>query len=63
MDLPLFNALKPYIFTSHMLGWKGFFDNPIIYQSVFRSASILLLHILIFTSAAVLIFNRKDILS
>jgi len=63
MDLPLFNAVKPFIFTSHMLGWKGFFDNPISYQSVFRSASILVFHILVFTSAAVVIFNRKDILS
>jgi ABC-2 type transport system permease protein len=63
MDLPLFDALRPYIFTSHMLGWKGFFDNPIIYPSVIRSASILLLHIFIFTAAAVIIFNKKDILS
>lgn len=63
MDLPLFNTLRPYIFTSHMLGWKGFFDQPIIYHSVLRSASILVLHIVGFTTAAVIIFNRKDILS
>lgn len=63
MDLPLFNTIKPYIFTSHMLGWKGFFDNPIRYSSVIKSASILLAHIFLFTSAAVIIFKRKDILS
>jgi ABC-2 type transport system permease protein len=63
MDLPLFNTVKPFIFTSHMLGWKGFFDNPIRYSSVFKSAAILLAHIVLFTSAAVIIFNRKDILS
>jgi ABC-2 type transport system permease protein len=63
MELPLFNVLKPYIFTSHMLGWKGFFDEPVQYNSVFRSAMILLLHIFIFVGAAVVVFKRKDVLS
>lgn len=63
MDLPLFNAIRPYIFTSHMLGWKGFLDDPINYNSVMKSAGILLLHIVIFVSAAILIFKRKDVLS
>lgn len=63
MDLPIFNAIKPYIFTSHMLGWKGFFDEPVYYPGVFRSAGILLAHIVIFVGAAVIIFRKKDILS
>lgn len=63
MDLPLFNAIKPYLFTSHMLGWKGFFDDPIHYGSVFRSGIILLLHIFIFTGVALFIFRKKDVLS
>jgi ABC-2 type transport system permease protein len=63
MDLPLFNSIRPYIFTSHMLGWKGFFDDPVYYPGVFRSAGILVLHIVIFVSAAVVVFKRKDVLS
>lgn len=63
MDLPLFNAIKPYLFTSHMLGWKGFFDNPVNYSSIFKSAGVLLLHIVAFAGGAILIFRRKDILS
>ncbi|RYZ28782.1 MAG: hypothetical protein EOO10_08395 [Chitinophagaceae bacterium] len=63
MDLPLFNSMKPFLFTSHMLGWKGFFDDPVYYPGVLKSAGILLLHILVFVSAAVLIFRRKDVLS
>ena len=63
MDLPLFNTFKPYLFTSHMLGWKGFFDNPVNYSAITRSAGILLLHIVMLLSAAVYYFNRKDILS
>lgn len=63
MDLPLFNSIKPYLFTSHMLGWKGFFDDPIYFKSVGRSTGILLFHILVFVAFAVGIFNRKDVLS
>jgi ABC-2 type transport system permease protein len=63
MDLPLFNTLKPFLFTSHMLGWKGFFDDPVNYGSVLKSAGILLLHIVGFVTAAIVIFKRKDILS
>jgi ABC-2 type transport system permease protein len=63
MDLPLFNTLKPFLFTSHMLGWKGFFDDPVNYPSVMKSAGILLLHIVLFVSASIIIFKRKDILS
>ena len=63
MDLPLFNTLKPFLFTSHMLGWKGFFDDPVNYPSVLRSAAILLLHIVVFVTASIMIFKRKEILS
>lgn len=75
LDLPVFNALKPYLFTSHMLGWKGFFDlqiNELNEQvvgsiedlsGVMRSALVLVFHILGFLWASVLIFRKKDILS
>ena len=63
MDLPLFTLLKPYLFTSHMLGWKGFFYEPVPYNTIFKSSAILLGHIVLFTGAAVIIFKRKDILS
>ena len=63
MDLPLFTAMKPYIFTSHMLGWKGFLDDPINYSSVMKSAGILILHIVCFVTAAIIIFKKKDVLS
>jgi ABC-2 type transport system permease protein len=63
MDLPLFNSIRPFIFTSHMLGWKGFFDDPVNYSSIARSAIILIIHIVFFVGASVLVFNRKDILS
>lgn len=63
MDLPLFETMKPFIFTSHMLGWKGFLDDPINYNSIIKSAGILVLHIIAFVSAAIIVFKKKDVLS
>lgn len=75
LNLPLFNSVKPFLFTSHMLGWKGFFDVRVNSQNeqivgsienlpaVLRSAGILAVHIVIFVGASIFIFKRKDILS
>jgi ABC-2 type transport system permease protein len=58
-----------------MLGWKGFFDiqattgNSAVPGSIqnlpgiLRSACILVLHIFLFVTAAIVIFKKKDILS
>lgn len=63
MDVPLFNAIKPYLFTNHMLNWKGFFDRPVDTREVLKSVLFLLGHIVFFVSLATYIFKRKDILS
>jgi ABC-2 type transport system permease protein len=75
LNLPIFNSVKPYLFTSHMLAWKGFFDvkvngenvqiigsleNP---AAIMLSAGILCLHIIGFWLASILVFRKKDILS
>ncbi|MEY3676735.1 MAG: hypothetical protein RJB67_1225, partial [Bacteroidota bacterium] len=26
LNIPIFNIIKPYLFTTHMIGWKEFFD-------------------------------------
>lgn len=75
LDIPLFNSLKPYIFTNHMLRWKDFFDmrvnsnNEGIIGSVqnlkgiINSALFLVVHALFFVSLAIISFRKKDILS
>ena len=63
MDIPFFNVLKPYLFTNHMLNWKGFFENPVDKSEVLKSAVVLLFHIVLFLSAAIFVFRKKDILS
>ena len=63
MDIPFFNVLKPFLFTNHMLNWKGFFERPVDYGEVLKSAFILVAHIVIFVSLTFYIFQKKDILS
>jgi len=63
LDIPLFNAIKPGLLTSHMLGWKGFFSDPVPYAAIGRSAGVLLAYIVGLLTATIIIFNRKDIKS
>jgi len=63
MDIPFFNVLKPYLFTNHMLNWKGFFEQPVDGREVAKSALILVGHIVLFLSIAIFVFRKKDILT
>ncbi|GAA4317932.1 ABC transporter permease [Flaviaesturariibacter amylovorans] len=63
MDIPMFNALKPWLFTNHMLNWKGFFERPPDGAEIARSAALLAAHIVVFVGATLLIARKKDILS
>jgi ABC-2 type transport system permease protein len=74
-SIPIFNAIKPFLFTTHMIGWKEFFDikvndaneaivgsiqNP---KAILNSALVLVLHIIGFVTASIVVFKRKDVLS
>jgi ABC-2 type transport system permease protein len=76
MQIPLYDrTIKPFLFTSHMLAWKGFFYSKVSaggsaipgtienLRAIGKSATILLLYIVGFVSTAIVVFNRKDILS
>lgn len=63
MNIPFFNALKPFLFTNHMLNWKGFFERPVDAAEVLKSAVVLVIHIFLFVSVAIFIFRKKDILT
>jgi ABC-2 type transport system permease protein len=63
MDIPIFNAMKPFLFTNHMLNWKGFFDRPVDRAEVLKSSMVLVGHIVFFVSLAIYVFRKKDILS
>lgn len=75
MQIPFYDeTIKPYLFTTHMLGWKGFFyvrgvegvtekgsiENL---SSIIKSAGILIGYTAVFLGIAFWYFKRKNILS
>lgn len=63
LEIPMFNVVKPYLFTTHMIAWKGFFDVPVPYEAIQHSILVLLVYIVLFLSATIIVFNKKDIKS
>jgi ABC-2 type transport system permease protein len=63
IDVTFLNNLEPYMFTTYMNDWQGFFKDTIDYGTIFKSAGVLALNIVVFYSIALYIFNKKDILS
>jgi len=76
INVPIIDrSLKPFLFTSYLVGWKGFFYIGTTQQGVpikgsvenwpaiRNSLLILIAHIFILVTAAVVVFNKKDILS
>ena len=75
-NIPLYDkTIKPYLFTTHMVAWKGFFyvqadaENKTIdgtiqnLPAILKSLGVLLIYIIGFAGSAILIFKRKDILT
>ena len=75
MQIPFYDeTIKPYLFTTHMLGWKGFFyvkaadgvtekgsiEN---FSAIVKSAAILIGYTVAFLGIAFGYFKRKNILS
>jgi ABC-2 type transport system permease protein len=58
-----FRAINPYLFTTYMIFWQRFFDHPIPWLEITRSALILGLHSIGLFLIAFIAYNRKDIKS
>lgn len=75
LDIPLFQSVKHLFFTSHMIAWKGLFEMKMDAEgiaipgtirnlpAILKSLGVLVLHIVLFTGAAIVIFRKKDVLS
>jgi len=76
INVPIIDRnVKPFLFTSYLVGWKGFFyigttadGIPIKgslenWLAIRKSLFILLAHIAIWVTASVVVFKNKDILS
>jgi ABC-2 type transport system permease protein len=75
LNLPVFNAINPYLFTTHMVTWKEFFDEKVNVDNeaisgsiqnlpaIFHSLIILFVYIIVLISATIFVMKKKDILS
>lgn len=75
MTIPLFQKIQPYLFTTHMVNWKEFFDEQVNDQNIvikgsiqnpqkmIDSALMLLAHIVLLVTASIVVFRKKDVLS
>lgn len=75
LQIPFYDeTIKPYLFTTHMLGWKGFFyvrgqEGVTIegsiehFSQIIKSAFILVGYTAVFLVIAFWYFNKKNILS
>lgn len=63
LDLPLFESVKPFLFTTHMIVWRNMFDRPLDLMLITQSVSILVFHIVLFFGISWYSFNKKDITS
>ena len=75
MQIPFYDeTVKPWLFTTHMLGWKGFFyvkgDEGVTingslenFGAIVKSGLILISYTVIFLVTAIWYFNKKNILS
>ncbi len=63
MEIPIFDVVRPFLFTTHMIVWRSLFENPVPLQELWISTGVMMSHILVFLSVAVFYFKNKDILS
>ncbi len=75
LNIPMFDAINPYLFTSHMVIWKEFFDEKVTANNeaiagtiqdlpaIFHSLLVLLAYIVVMIGATIFVMNKKDILS
>lgn len=61
LDVSSIRTLKQFFFTTHIAGWRLFFDDPIQWDSIYKSGSILLGHCLGLFGITWFMFTRKDV--
>ncbi|MEO0311345.1 MAG: hypothetical protein RIQ89_1002 [Bacteroidota bacterium] len=63
MEIPIFDKVKPYLFTTHMIVWRSFFESPVDSSQILHSFLVMVFHITSFITIAIVKFNKKDILT
>jgi len=62
LEIPFFDDVKPFLFTSYFSRWSHFFGDAINWMKIIFDAIVLVVHILLFYVLALLFFNKKEIL-
>ncbi len=62
LDIPFFDYIKPFLFTTHMIVWRDMFYNPLQWTDIAISIGIILFYIVLFTTIGWYHFKTKDIL-
>ena len=63
LDVTVFDTIKPYLFTTHMVSWRSFFEDPVPWSTIRQSVIILVAHNVVLVAIAIVRFNKKDITS
>lgn len=59
-DIPFFESIKPFLFTTHTIVWRNLFENPPDWETIKNSSIFLLVHIVVFLGVANYYFTKKD---
>ena len=59
-DLPIFDAIKPWLFTTHTVIWRNFFDSVPDWNFIAQSLWVLLIYMAFFYFVALWRFKTKD---
>ncbi|MFN8287710.1 MAG: ABC transporter permease subunit [Chitinophagales bacterium] len=63
IEVPVFDHIKPFLFTTHMVIWRNMFDDPLPVAQIATSIGVIIAHIAAFLGISFYHFTRKDLLS
>jgi hypothetical protein len=61
--VPLFENIRPLLFTTHMAAWRSLFLDPTPWGDIWFSVGLLALHCALLMAFGLWYFDRKDILT
>ncbi len=63
LNFDFVEAIKPYLFTTHIMEYRAVFNNPADFESLGNSSFVMLGHIAVFFILTIFAFRKKDILT
>ena len=63
LEIPFFESVKPFLFTTYFSSWTQFFSATIDWMKLAFDAIVLAVHVLIFYALSLMFFNKKEVLN